>query len=390
MSSTKRRWFVAGALALGLLVALAGAELSVRLLRPLFIPQFAVEENGSVLRPDPVFGFVVTPGSRGHDAWGFKNDAVPTTTDIVALGDSHTYGIYGTHVDWPHILASTTEHSVQNMGVWGYGPVEYLGLLPKALSLHPKVVVVAVYLGNDVFNAYDAAYHRDSWKDLRDPGFSDATPVTARTFKETHIAFRGLRDFVRAHSALYKLVGDGTRLLREEVGLASPRTVGTRDWSTGDPDASLIFDAVPAVKTKFWSASRIKGVDLSRPEIGEGLAVTKRVFLRMRAEAAAGGARLIIVLIPSKEEVYAPLVKDAGLANADFDASVRNESRIREDLLDFCRTHALSCADGLPELTRRVAQGTALYRYHWDEHPAPSGYEVYADIVGRALDSYFP
>ena len=29
----------------------------------------------------------------GHDAWGFRNRAVPSRADIVCIGDSMTYGV---------------------------------------------------------------------------------------------------------------------------------------------------------------------------------------------------------------------------------------------------------------------------------------------------------
>ncbi|MFA5996854.1 MAG: hypothetical protein WC790_04070, partial [Candidatus Paceibacterota bacterium] len=351
-------------------------------------PQFSVEENGAVLRPDDTFGFVITPGSDTHDAWGFKNRLVPTTTDIVAIGDSHTYGTYGADTDWSAFLEKSSGRDIYNLSVWGYGPVEYLGLLPRALSLHPHTVVIAVYLGNDVFNAYDAAYHRAAWTALRDPSFVDAVPVDSSTFKETHIAFRGLRDFLREHLAVYRLLGDGSRLLRERLGMASPRTVGTRDWATTDLDASLIYDETPSVATKFWPASRIKGVDLSTPEVAEGLAVTKRVFIAMKEMADKQGVPILFAFIPEKEEVYAPLVAQTGLSNAVFDASVQHETHIRAELAEFCSARHLYCTDMLPGLQASVASGDAVYRFHWDEHPAPDGYAVYASLIQDALSRF--
>jgi len=372
----------------GLIIALIAAEVAVRLIQPILMPQFSVEENGTVLRPDDAFGFIITPGSDTHDAWGFKNQLVPTTTDIVAIGDSHTYGTYGAGTDWPTFLEKSSGRDVYNLSVWGYGPVEYLGLVPRALSLHPHVLVIAVYLGNDVFNAYDAAYHRAAWTALRDSSFVDAAPVDSSTFKETHIAFRGLRDFLRERVAIYRLLGDGSRLLRERIGLASPRTVGTHDWATTDPDASLIFDEMPPVATKFWPASRIKGVDLSTPEVAEGLAVTKRAFMAMKEMADKQGVPILFAFIPEKEEVYAPLVAQAGLSNAAFDASVEHEVRLRSELADFCSARHLYCIEMLPGLQASVVSGDAVYRFHWDEHPAPDGYAAYAALIQDALSRF--
>ena len=372
----------------GLILALIVAEVAVRLIQPILMPQFSVEENGAVLRPDDTFGFIITPGSDMHDAWGFKNQLVPTTTDIVAIGDSHTYGTYGADTDWPTFLEKSSGRDVYNLSVWGYGPVEYLGLVPRALSLHPRAIVIAVYLGNDVFNAYDTAYHRAAWVALRDPSFVDAAPVDSSTFKETHTAFKGVRDFLREHIAIYRLLGDGSRLFRERLGMASPRTVGTHDWATTDPDASLIYDETPSIATKFWPASRIKGVNLSTPEVAEGLAVTKRAFIAMKEMADKQGVPILFAFIPEKEEVYAPLVAQAGLSNAAFDASVEHEVRLRSVLADFCSARHLYCTDMLSGLQASVARGDAVYRFHWDEHPAPGGYAAYAALIQDALSRF--
>ncbi|HEY2847576.1 MAG TPA: hypothetical protein VGI80_07140, partial [Pyrinomonadaceae bacterium] len=42
---------------------------------------------------DPELGFRMTPGSPGHDANGFRNDTVPERVDVVAIGDSQTWGV---------------------------------------------------------------------------------------------------------------------------------------------------------------------------------------------------------------------------------------------------------------------------------------------------------
>ena len=42
---------------------------------------------------DDVLGAVPSPSAMaGFDRWGFRNRKVPETVDIVAVGDSHTYG----------------------------------------------------------------------------------------------------------------------------------------------------------------------------------------------------------------------------------------------------------------------------------------------------------
>src|SRR5690348_9513402 len=59
-------------------------------LRLVFDP---VDYLAPTLVSDSVLRFRVEPHSGGHDAWGFRNKSVPKKADIVAIGDSLTYGV---------------------------------------------------------------------------------------------------------------------------------------------------------------------------------------------------------------------------------------------------------------------------------------------------------
>src|SRR5688572_289065 len=93
---------------------------------------------------DPILGMTIEPDSPGFDRWGFRNREVPKSVDIVALGDSHTYGNTAKmHEAWPEVLARATGLTVYNMALGGYGPNQYQHLLTtRAALLHPKQVLV--------------------------------------------------------------------------------------------------------------------------------------------------------------------------------------------------------------------------------------------------------
>lgn len=42
--------------------------------------------------PDPVLGFRLSPYAPGHDHWGYRNTRVVERCDVLAIGDSMTYG----------------------------------------------------------------------------------------------------------------------------------------------------------------------------------------------------------------------------------------------------------------------------------------------------------
>src|SRR4029077_3346139 len=93
---------------------------------------------------DDVLGAVPSPSAMAaFDRWGFRNPRVPESADIVAVGDSHTYGNSARMVDsWPYVLSRLTGRKIYNMGLGGYGPNQYFYLSKtKALSLKPKMII---------------------------------------------------------------------------------------------------------------------------------------------------------------------------------------------------------------------------------------------------------
>lgn len=149
----------------------------------------------------------IEPNTGAHDLWGFRNKEVPQSADIVAIGDSHTYGISTkASYSWPSILQRLTGRTVYNLSLGGYGPVEYYFLLKtKALTLSPSLVVVGLYLGNDISNAYGSAYGNDYWKSLRRADFKPEQKIMR--FKADIQTFTyKLSQWLPGNSVLYRLI----------------------------------------------------------------------------------------------------------------------------------------------------------------------------------------
>src|SRR5262249_46961898 len=123
---------------------------------------------------DEILRHKVEPNTGGHDAWGFRNKFVPMQADIVAIGDSLTYGISATAANsWPAVLGRTTNRTVYNLSLGGYGPADYDYLLEeKATRLMPSYVITGFYFGNDIADAFERIYAKDHWKYLRTAEFS--------------------------------------------------------------------------------------------------------------------------------------------------------------------------------------------------------------------------
>ncbi|MFP6640656.1 MAG: hypothetical protein VCC04_10470, partial [Myxococcota bacterium] len=71
---------------------------------------------------DPVLFLRLLPGSGAHDEWGFRNLGVPSKVDVVAIGDSNTWGINATREkNWPGWYSQMSGKSVYNLGIPAFG-----------------------------------------------------------------------------------------------------------------------------------------------------------------------------------------------------------------------------------------------------------------------------
>lgn len=155
-------------------------------------------------------------------------------------------------------------YRVINAGVQGYGPVEeYLFHRDVTSTLHPDVVLLALYVGNDAVEAGNAAYRLRQDQDGR-----VADPI----------------------SPLDRFTQWRRRLIRRSIMLQIIRLrVTTRlDRFGWRPEID------PPLRTYLPDAP---------PEIARGLDATRDAVSRLAALTASQGARLAVVLLPARFQV---------------------------------------------------------------------------------------
>jgi len=131
-----------------------------------------VDYLSPVLVRDETLGIRLPGKSGGHDNWGFRNAKVPETAEIVALGNSHSYGNTAKMNEaWPKVLARLTGKNVYSLAMGGYGPNQYYYLLQtKAFGLKLATIICGLYRGDDFDNAYRITYGLNYWPSLRCDG----------------------------------------------------------------------------------------------------------------------------------------------------------------------------------------------------------------------------
>jgi lysophospholipase L1-like esterase len=345
-------------------VALLIASLLVCLLAAEGILRLRFDEV-NYLQPElashPVLPVVVAPGSAGHDAWGFRNRAVPGRVDVLAIGDSQTYGLSATmEGSWPAWLSRLTDRDVYSLALGGYGPAEYAYLLHRyGPRLRPRVAVVGLYLGNDLLDA------------SRPPSQSAVLP------KADERPLGPLRTWLSRHSLLYQIVKHELPRLTDALR--------HRELSIGD-DALVRLES-GAVRTAFHPEVRLQALDLARPRVREGLGRSLVLLEELQHECARQRVECLFVLIPTKESVYWELAREV-LPDAQRQrllAVQRSESAVRAELVDFLTRSDARFVDALPAL-RAAAGRTAIYPANQDGHPLSDGYRLIAEVVRDALE----
>lgn len=367
--STGRR--VSQVLALSSISAIFALILAEGLLHlfPGFLPvelQVLVSDDSSERGvADPRIGNLPEPGSTGvirtrdfrieHriDAHGFRNSARwPEVADIVVIGDSLVFG-YGVEADraWPEILKNELHgRSVVNLGLIGAGPQQYRRVYETfGRSLRPRLVIIAMFASNDfwdaeMFEQWLASGAGGNYMEWRD--FGRGTPGRGMWRRPG-----GLREILLRNSYVYNLLRFTWKATR------------------GQPESGHTFRLDDGTVMQLRPASLIQRMQYASPPSAIFDIVVESIQA-IRDAAAADGARMLVVLQPSKEKVYLPLL---GESAPDAGKALRTALAERQiEFLDFA-----------PAFRRRAAEGGQLF-FPNDGHPNESGY----GLIAREVAAY--
>lgn len=394
-SLLRRAVYTAGALLLGamLLELVLGG---IALLSPTVANTitFASVTHDPRRVPDDVLVERPNPDWPDHDSAGFRNPERLLRAEVVALGDSQTYGT-GVRAEeaWPLALATQTGRPVYNMGFPGYGPTHQLVLLEEALDLEPQVVVATLYAGNDLFDAFRLTHHDGAGPELAGPDEAGAAAIEAAERAGTLVdrvmaayASRrtGLMGFVSRNSMIYGLLR-ATKKLRKpapDPDAAPPTWEQLVAKAARRPGRNEAFEG-GGFRTVFTPAYRGLALDRDDPCILEGERLCLEAFRRMATRAEAAGARFLVLGIPTKEHVHAHLVGDAG--SEVYDQLVADEAALWASVRAALGEAGIEFVDGLGALRNPMIAGAAPYPIDTDGHPNPTGQASLAAAVGRAL-----
>jgi lysophospholipase L1-like esterase len=363
------------------------------------VPRFDRLVNGSppLLLEDSRLGLRGNPAHPDHDEWGYRNSR-PAHADVVVLGDSQTYG---TGVDreqaWPAVLGRQFGASVYNMATPNWGAAHNWLELDRALRLGPRLIVLSVYLGNDLYDAFRLSTQNPDVgalvpaEALRDAhALEQREPLTTigiQLFEPATIARKELgaaRRFLSEHSKAYKLASALRRALLPE----QPPQVLSRHFeetrASLNPAQQRYATAYDdgTWRTFLTAAYRRQVVDDRDPRVRLGFAVVREAVARIAARTRQHGVRLMVVFIPTKEQVFTARGIQGAEAHPPLAELVTDERRLTQTLAADLDRLGVEHVDLLPALRAAAEQP---YFEDLDGHPNAEGHRIIAREIGPRL-----
>lgn len=284
------------------------------------------------------------------------------------------------------------------MGFGGWGPGQYFLLLDEALALGPRETIVAVYFGNDLYDAFAFAYGQETLADFRsrdsevrrrieaaesEERLSDRiartyrmgeSNVVSKAAKKTLVDHVYLARFARALK--YQALN-----LRERARKPDQTRDPVQEFADRNPEYCLLFEG-GSFRTTFTPEYRLTGLDLEDPRIEEGLEVTCALLERMAQQCKASATGFHVLLIPTKETVFAPwALDDTGEVLPRLQKLVAAEQQARERITAYLESRGIAHVDPTEALRECLRNGTNPYRTTSDGHPGPIGHQAIARAV---------
>lgn len=214
---------------------------------------------------------------------------------------------------WPQQLADTVGVTVYDMGVGGFGAMHHLQRLDKALALGPEVIVLALYTGNDLFDAVHVrglmepvgampAARRDSMAQL------EAAQPLAEQAEAFAIPVLVSMPDVPEGIAWLRLARLGARGVWAVRRLQSTRGDADDQWARltamADADTTLVGVDGEAARTVMTPHRRYVALNLDDARIREGQRLSTEAIRQFIERCMAARVMPVVVTIPTREWAY--------------------------------------------------------------------------------------
>lgn len=276
------------------------------------------------------------------------------------------------------VLGTKLNKNVYNFGIGGYGILQYAQLFPKAIEMKPEVILIGLYLLNDLADVCERAIGYSWYQTQIDFSrcsymVSESDPVPQRgMFK------RGL-SWVHNHSAILSILSRGYSRLIREIN-------ASHDYLTLKNNGKL--QATMLLKRKIQQHMANGSMNHKTPHIQLGYQALQQFLLNAKEQASLHHIRLGVMIIPSifpvlHDSLHDSLTQTDPNISKDYHALIKTEKELTQDVSAFLKEQAIPFIDVLPKMKDGVIQYGNMYPI--DGHPNETGYRIYAE---GALELY--
>ncbi|MGR9046647.1 MAG: hypothetical protein ACU85E_13935 [Gammaproteobacteria bacterium] len=348
------------------------AEITLRTLTP-----FPINDSSNKIS-DTELGYRISSEFHEADANGFRNPP-GTGYELIAIGDSHTYGNNVSSDDaWPALLAQSINRQVYNFGVGSYGIFAYHALLKNSPKPETKAAVIALYPRNDFEVSGSNCLILDKpspfWKNefkrlkMERPKFQAKESCSDRLVAKSI----SIGDWLERNTAIINAldaVFDQKSLSEDEARYEFPS--GVLPLSAKRVDQSA------------------ESMNLENPYARSLL----NNFSRMANDWAQSAPKTGVLIVPSRERVvygYFARHNRLGELNLEFITKMNNQLAFE----DYCEQILLAAKipyrfaldEVVSAFENALNEGRNLYRADDDGHPLREGYIAYAVAAKKLLE----
>ncbi|HSC35640.1 MAG TPA: hypothetical protein VLG45_10230, partial [Thermodesulfobacteriota bacterium] len=245
---------------------------------------------------------------------------------------------------------------------------------------------------NDLADSYEAVYTVPHWEDFRNPALAinddtktdnsekpeekkspHAKPLQTRLKYITYV----VTDWFAGHSVLYRIV--------TETYLGD--MIRQRRMIDRGEEIIMFKDDERGIDTGFTPETRLQGLDMAKPHLQEGLRLALGFFNRMNEVAEINGIRFLVVIIPTKETVFAEFIEgnDSLIGSRKIDRLIDNERQVSEIAKSYFEEHDISYLDVLEPL-RKAVPYEQIYPNNYNGHNNKNGYRIIAETIYQNLN----
>lgn len=330
--------------------------------------------------PHGQLGYVLNTSVSGVDPNGFRNHSLQQHPQIVAIGDSHTYGLgVSSEQSWPMLLGSKLGVSVYNYGVPGYGLLHYIHILDLARSQRAQKYIIAILPTNDLTDACKIST-LPYWQKLfsaESIEFDECHNSKQRAETQKWSLRTSLRKVVATIAitdALNRLVWHPFREKMFKWGV----------WKIPESTLPVRYgDHFTMLGLREISTHSV-AMDMSRGLNEQAFEVFRELFPTRVHEVRSNGGDVLVLWIPSKTKVLASLTLSSPEIADSIDESIRHEDQLKDLFREFFDRLDIQMIDPLVDMHRSLSCGR-MYPESTDDHPLVLGQLAYATAVHREL-----